>query len=864
MKERKKFRTIDSILQITKEVVQKNDNYNEYIINENNLLYTKQLPLLIKNSRINSLILPKIKEKEIIYQSTKNSSQKEDKSESEKYYSPINSIRTIKNPSIKLPPLCPIFNSKGTLLRSVASPKGYLSRNMSSDFNSINHINLPSCIDIKRNNTKIFSNQKIKIKKLLKNKSCELKLDLNYNNLKKNSFNEPKYNNMIYDESLIFGQRKTYQEIIKNKLIELQTIYNQNFTIKKEKVYNYGFHKKKIYLTLNSLKIKLNEVKDESNINIEVFEKPSFEYTFPFSLLPLFYYKDAETFLIILIKILIWNEETQKFSLAKNDDEIIANILKNCDDFYISDNNMSFYANNMEEFETYESNISLLDLVNEKKFINQNQNNNNNNSTLSQTNKNSSSSLINSVNSLSSNPLNKTNSYERKESKEHTNYLDMKNNYFKSYDIYPKLMKNENKNISIFEYFWITPKKSFILTIETPLITVSIPSNNNVVKKYIDFDLLFYLYSKSFVMWDFYVINNLLTYKNFRILLDNLYSIPEKKNIFFYIIQPKSSKNLFTNYELTSIITRVKGKKNILKKNTNLNENNKENKDNIKEKDIKKEGVGFKIEDKNKKNIDNNDNNNIKNNINTKMSNNYLYFNSTFIQKGLLAVVTFIDKENKIYNEYTFHFNLEHLRKFQIMEIFIDKLSFFLKFLKINYEEKNISFDFESFDEFNEFNWIKDFNKYNINYLNILRQKKQELLNINKDPPKMSDEFPGKEKRTKIKVELKCPLILMKALDENGIITTETVNVDYRVEKILSKIISHNSIDLTRQLVNILKDNNFCRKIYVSRRAINKKYKTKKTKNIRRNDVTLTQLTNKSSRLSFCSLGIIPDVNEEE
>ena len=301
-----------------------------------------------------------------------------------------------------------------------------------------------------------------------------------------------------------------------------------------------------------------------------------------------------------------------------------------------------------------------------------------------------------------------------------------------------------------------------------------------------------------------------------------------------------------------------------MKKNTNLNENNKENKDNIKEKDIKKEGVGFKIEDKNKKNIDNNDNNNIKNNINTKMSNNYLYFNSTFIQKGLLAVVTFIDKENKIYNEYTFHFNLEHLRKFQIMEIFIDKLSFFLKFLKINYEEKNISFDFESFDEFNEFNWIKDFNKYNINYLNILRQKKQELLNINKDPPKMADEFPGKEKGTKIKVELKCPLILMRALDENGIITTETVNVDYRVEKILSKIISHNSIDLTRQLVNILKDNNFCRKIYVSRRAINKKYKTKKTKNIRRNDVTLTQLTNKSPRLSFYSLGIIPDVNEEE
>ena len=37
---------------------------------------------------------------------------------------------------------------------------------------------------------------------------------------------------------------------------------------------------------------------------------------------------------------------------------------------------------------------------------------------------------------------------------------------------------------------------------------------------------------------------------------------------------------------------------------------------------------------------------------------------------------------------------------------------------------KKISFDFDSFHEFNEFDWIKNINKYNINYISLLHQKK--------------------------------------------------------------------------------------------------------------------------------------------
>ena len=846
MQKIKKFNTIDSILQLTKDVIKKNDRYFDYILDENNSLYSRQLPLLMKNSRINSLVLtkPKIKEREIVYQSTKNSSHRDDKKseidfESEVNNYHINNIRAIKIRSKKLPLLCPMYDNKGNLLPSCVTHRNDICYKIINNFDYIS--NVSNSLNIRRNSAKILKN-KFRIKKLLYNQSFNNNLDLNSKYFKIKNLNEPLYNNLIYDESQIFGHKKLYQDIIKNKLIELQYNYNQNFTIKKEKIYKYGLNKKKIYLTIDSLKIKLNEVKDEKSFNIEVHEKPSFEYTFPFAMLPLFYYKKVESFLTILSKLIIWDEDNQSFSLAKNDDEIISNILKNCDDFYISDNDNK---STIEEKESYDSDVSLTNLMVDNKTFSRNENNKNLNE-------------LDSTLHLKG-PI--------KESS-NLNYLYCKNNNYRSFEIYPKLMKVEYANISTFEFFWLTPKKSFILTIETPLITVNIPSNNVVAKKYIDFDLLFFLYSKKFVQWDFYIINNLLTYKNFRTMLDGLYSIPEKRDLFFYITEPKKSKNIFSFYELTSIITREKKKNSHQNKITPEKINN-NLKNIIEEKYNEKESqeLYYKLEGNKKMEEDNKININKRkqsmvtfSQIKTENYNSISYFNSNFIQKGLLAVVSFIDTENKIYNDYTIHFNLDQLRKFQIMEFFVDKLSFFIKFLKIDYEQKSVSYDFESLEGFNELNWIKDFTKYNVNYMNMLVKK---IQNQNSHFPKMSGEYTGLKKGVKIKIEIKCPLILMKIIDNNGFLTTESVNVDYRVEKILKDIIIHNSIDLTRQLVNILKDNNFCRKIYVSKRT-NKKSGTKKKKMMNKlNEKSNNQIISNPPKLSVAKLDIVPDVNEE-
>ena len=102
----------------------------------------------------------------------------------------------------------------------------------------------------------------------------------------------------------------------------------------------------------------------------------------------------------------------------------------------------------------------------------------------------------------------------------------------------------------------------------------------------------------------------------------------------------------------------------------------------------------------------------------------------------------------------------------------------------------------------------------------------------------------------------------MKGLDDNGFKTTEKINVNYKVEKILSKITINNSLDLTKQIINILKDNNFCRYASQTKRNIRKKTVNKQKKNTFKDNVLFNEKLNNEN--SSGSLGIVPDLREEE
>ena len=905
----KTFKSIDSILHVTKDVIHKSNNYYEYMIKQNNTLYKKQLPLLMKNSRINALILSKTKEPFFKNFQSQNKEEEADERKVNFYkkLSPLNNIRNIKIRSKKIPPLCPLYNNRGELIPSIIKTSKVLYRsiiNYNDNTSSINH-----CLSSEKITKRKLGAIRLNMGKLKYNKSCDFEIKINFDEYENNFFNEPEYDKLKYDEKKIFGQRKLYEEIIRKKLIELQTVYNKNNTTQKEKIFNFGLQKKKMHLTFDSLKIKINEIKDENSKIIEKVGNPKFEFALPFALLPLFYYKGVDHFLMIISKLIIYNEITQTFQLIKDDDKMIANILENCNDFDVfEDNNISSNRNNNNKNEN-NSEINNIDysLFNSSKKsfkkVNKNINNNSNNYLYENKNISLNNSFINNQTPSSANrsSIKNPNSLEMKDKiNDITNMsllninLTNKNTFgdskvfkkkleVKTHDIYPIKYNDDFYNISIYEFLWITESKSYILTIELPLITVHVPSNKSTVKKYINYELLFYIYHTNFVMWHFYIIKYLSSFKNFRIFLEQLNSIPSRKNISFFVTQPKHKRNLSIFYEMTSIITRETNRKFVFNANYML-ENDDINNDNIKTNSNtasrsprKKKHGSVKIR-KRKKNSKEKNNNNLnkikylsksitgvkKSNLNNKSEENtetenksdnnnitdskifynslsrknlnVLNFNSIFIQKGLLVVASFINTERVTINEYTFHFNLDQLRKFQLMESLEDKLSFFTKFANINYEKESISFNFEAFNSFDVSKWVEDVNKYNSKYFNNWKPSYEE--NKIEDVPlpddvRMMRVFPGLVKNTKIKIEIKCPLIIMKALDEFGFKTTEKVNVDYNIEKKISNLQDiNNSLELTKQLLNILKDNNFCRRVYISNRNNLVKYSTSKEKQI--------------------------------
>ena len=878
MNKKRIFKNIDSILQVTKETVNKSDNYYNYIVNQNNTLYMKQLPLLMKNSRINALVLSKTRNdfsKKKSFSLEKDNTKKFSRTKIDKFISPLNRIRNTQNKSKKLPPLCPLFNEKGELIPSIIKSSKVLFHKLIhyNDTNKINHSLGYKGMGSTQN---IFKSKKVEIKQLKYNNSCDFEIKLDYDEKENKQFNEPEYDNLKYDENTIFGEKKLYKEIIKRKIIELQNIYNKNQTIKKEKIYKYGLEKIKMVMTLDSLKIKINEIKDENNIILEKKPNPIFEFTLPFALLPLFYYKGVEAFLIILTKLIIYNEFTQTFEIDKNDDKIISDILKNCSDFNIED-----------------------DIINcsEKKEFNKNKIDTNYNNLNEKINSSLNNSFINSQNNSSINrksiknqmpldngekPILETMNINPISPNNKVGFRDSFCNFRKkikirTFDIYPKKINYDDISTSIYEFFWITSDKSYFLTIETPLITVSVPSHKSVAKKYINYELLFYLYSKQFIMWDFYIIKYLSTYKNFRNFLEQIYSLPEKKNILLHITNPKVKKNLFTFYELTSILTRETNS------NSNQRDNylyNKNNNSNNNKSSPKKKKFEYKKEIKNN-NIDNNNHIITKNDENcensgknlpyqynntiSKKNLNRLNFNSLFIQKGLLVIASYINTKKNITNEYIFHFNLDQLRKFQNMEVLVDKMSFFIKFLKINYDNESIYFDFESFNEFDETLWIKDMKKYNFKYLKnykVIYEEKKIEDNVQDDVCIMKV-YQGINKNIQIKIEIKYPLILMKGLDEYGFKTSEKINIEYKIEKILSNLTINNTLDLTKQIINILKAHNFCRKDYIAKRNERKKTMNKQKKNTYKENTIQNEKLNNFENSSG-SLDIVPDLKEDE
>ena len=313
-------KTVDNILQVTKNTIQQSDNYYDYYINKDNSLYMKQLPLLIQKSKLQAIAIRK-KENEknhidIEQEETQNKSLSIDK-----YLMPLSDIRNAQSRSKKLPPLCPFYNNRGELLRSVVTTSKLINNHYLNDDFIISTRPKINAIKIKNKNSGVREN------------SPGLNyIDLNFDDFQNDFFYEEEYSSHVFRDSEIFGKKEHYFEFIKNKINDFRINEISDKEFKKEKIFDKNKQKKNISLIFESLSVKIYEIQKEEDKNETTNKEPVFEYNLPFIYLPLFYYKGEEKFKIILSKIIQYDCKDNKFKLIENPELSFKDILTNCID----------------------------------------------------------------------------------------------------------------------------------------------------------------------------------------------------------------------------------------------------------------------------------------------------------------------------------------------------------------------------------------------------------------------------------------------------------------------------------------------------------------------------------------------------
>ena len=339
MKTDKKEKNIDSILKVTKNVIQSTRNYNNYYINQKDNFYIDQLPLLTSPNSVNHSLSEEI---------TKDEDYK--------------TIRKAHIRSNKIPKLCPLYNEKGELLKKVAPSSKINIRNL-----YLNQLNIKDILAI----DPFFIHQRYKYYGTLGNAFEEFLRDI---------FFGKKYSDLIYDEKEIFDN-DNYLKYINEKIEELKNENNIDENTLLECNYLFWKNKKKMNISINSLNISFEEVNKEQSNN------KKFEVSLPFSLLPIFYVKDEEIFKKILSSFLKFDEQYEKAEL--NYENIYIYLRKN-DNF--TENKIENVINDIEELQKDNLNNSLDEIINEQKeneiYLTEpqnqkinNQNNNQNNNT---------------------------------------------------------------------------------------------------------------------------------------------------------------------------------------------------------------------------------------------------------------------------------------------------------------------------------------------------------------------------------------------------------------------------------------------------------------------------------------------------
>lgn len=133
-----------------------------------------------------------------------------------------------------------------------------------------------------------------------------------------------------------------------------------------------------------------------------------------------------------------------------------------------------------------------------------------------------------------------------------SNKKSIKYEYLRS----PALKRNLNfLNFNYFIFFWVTNTRTFSAKVTLPCIKLDIIENHISMKLFIDYELLFFLYKNKFTNWEFYIIKYLSTYSQYRTIFEQLGSNKMIFNKTFFLKEPRTKINSFSEESLYNIYT---------------------------------------------------------------------------------------------------------------------------------------------------------------------------------------------------------------------------------------------------------------------------------------------------------------------
>ena len=121
----------------------------------------------------------------------------------------------------------------------------------------------------------------------------------------------------------------------------------------------------------------------------------------------------------------------------------------------------------------------------------------------------------------------------------------------------PQILKKiENfLKYNYFVFFWVTNVKTYAVNIKLPFIHLNILDNKIEINHFIDYQLLFYLFQKNFINWEYYIIKYFSTYSKFRNIFQQIGPKSKIYNQTILFKEPKTKINSFIEENLINVYT---------------------------------------------------------------------------------------------------------------------------------------------------------------------------------------------------------------------------------------------------------------------------------------------------------------------